>query len=413
MYNYKLCDYVPEPKPVSSPYTIACHYYPGWKRGGADLHNGFEDLKPYPDRTPLLGYYDEADPMTADWQIKWAVEHGINCFIYCWYRRPENVGHPVTRDALRFGHAIHDALFHARYRDYMKFTIMWECSERKGAASSIEDMTDNLLPFWVENYFSKPNYMTIDGKPVVYIYAVDTLIARLGGEDVLREGMARCNEKIRAMGYPGIHFSCMVNGWSKQNIEYFFANHRWNCDDVEKYIPLGFDSAFQYNWHFIGKYLTDEQTADYERTGRIPDDIVVKYQLDLMELFSKSRPEFFTLTASVMWDRNPWIKVMDIKESTLRMLPHYRLDPESWKRLLLGMRKIIETLPADAIGRKIVMLDNWNEWSEGHYLCPNAGYGFAHLQAVREVLTSFDNLPDYRLPQTLGIPCETHEYQPE
>ena len=50
------------------------------------------------------------------------------------------------------------------------------------------------------------------------------------------------------------------------------------------------------------------------------------------------------------------------------------------------------------------MLDNWNEWDEGHYLMPSCEFGFGYLQAVREVLTLRDNLPDYRLPDQLGTP---------
>jgi hypothetical protein len=45
------------------------------------------------------------------------------------------------------------------------------------------------------------------------------------------------------------------------------------------------------------------------------------------------------------------------------------------------------------------MIDNWNEWDEGHYVAPSHGYGFGYLQAIREELTHRDNLPDYRMPQ--------------
>ena len=89
----------------------------------------FYDLQEYPERTPLLGYYDEANPEIADWEIKWAVEHGINCFIYCWYRYRENLGKPVTREALRLGYALHEGFLNARYQDYMKFAFMFECTE--------------------------------------------------------------------------------------------------------------------------------------------------------------------------------------------------------------------------------------------------------------------------------------------
>lgn len=57
MYQQRIVDYVPEPQPVSSDYTVACHYYPGWKRGGTDIHDRFCNLDEYRDRTPLIGYY--------------------------------------------------------------------------------------------------------------------------------------------------------------------------------------------------------------------------------------------------------------------------------------------------------------------------------------------------------------------
>ena len=107
MYNIKLENYVPEPKPATSDRIIAAHYYAAWKKGAAGLHNGFDDLHDYPERTPLMGYYDEENPTVTDYEIKWATEHGINCFIYCWYRRRENGGKPVTLDALRCPHGIH------------------------------------------------------------------------------------------------------------------------------------------------------------------------------------------------------------------------------------------------------------------------------------------------------------------
>ena len=90
MYNIKLENYIPKPEPATSDRIVAAHYYAAWKKGAAGIHEGFDDLADiYPDRTPLMGYYDEENPEVCDWEIKWAVEHGINCFIHCWYRKPE------------------------------------------------------------------------------------------------------------------------------------------------------------------------------------------------------------------------------------------------------------------------------------------------------------------------------------
>ena len=60
MYNIKLESYVPEPDPATSDRIVAAHYYAAWKYGAAEVHEGFYDLaKDFPDRTPLMGYYDE------------------------------------------------------------------------------------------------------------------------------------------------------------------------------------------------------------------------------------------------------------------------------------------------------------------------------------------------------------------
>ena len=49
------------------------------------------------------------------------------------------------------------------------------------------------------------------------------------------------------------------------------------------------------------------------------------------------------------------------------------------------------------------MIDNWNEWDEGHAVLPSYRFGFKYLQAIREELTERNNLPDYRMPDTLGF----------
>ena len=67
------------------------------------------------------------------------------------------------------------------------------------------------------------------------------------------------------------------------------------------------------------------------------------------------------------------------------------------------MKEICDSLPDDAWARKIMMIDNWNEWDEGHFVAPSHKFGYKYLQAVREVFTKRDNLPDYRLPETLGL----------
>ncbi len=109
-----LPEYVPPPDAASADRLIGAHYFPGWKPG---VHRGWSVLAQYPERKPVLGWYDESNPENTDWEIKWALEHGISFFVYCWYRHKENAGQPLRACDVRMGHAIHEGLFRCRYKE--------------------------------------------------------------------------------------------------------------------------------------------------------------------------------------------------------------------------------------------------------------------------------------------------------
>ncbi len=41
--------------------------------------------------------------------------------------------------------------------------------------------------------------------------------------------------------------------------------------------------------------------------------------------------------------------------------------------------------PEGALSRRVVMLGNWNEYGEGHFMYPSKVRGFGYVNAVREV----------------------------
>jgi hypothetical protein len=67
------------------------------------------------------------------------------------------------------------------------------------------------------------------------------------------------------------------------------------------------------------------------------------------------------------------------------------------------MKELMATQPEKSLGRKMLLLDNWNEWGEGHFIAPHEGGGFGYLRAVREVFSQHDNEPDYRSAFELGL----------
>ncbi len=376
MYNIQLTDYVPEPKPVTSNYLVCAHYYAAWKKGAAGLHNGFDDIHGYPERTPLAGYYDEENPAYADWEIKWAVEHGINCFIHCWYRYKDNVCKPVKRENLRCAHALHEAFFHAKYEKMMKFAIMFETSPRWGTTTP-EDMLENVMPFWMENYFSRGNYLIIDNKPVLFNFAWETLAACFASPEEQRQVFDQCREYCRRHGFDGMIFAANERSGSKEAI-----------DEV---ISRGYDFCFNYNSGYTGENFPPEEKAIADMKAFYEKQIGMD-------------PRRYITTASCFYDPEPrttqhWMD-MGYRFDTAHKFYVY---PDGYRKVLQNCRELADALPRENVGRKIIMIDNWNEWDEGHYVAPSHKFGFRYLQAIREELTQRDNLPDYRMPQDIGL----------
>lgn len=382
MYNVKLTSYIPEPVPATTDRVIAAHYYAAWKYGAARLHEGFNDLaEVFPDRTPLMGYYDEENPEVCDWEIKWAVEHGINCFIHCWYRNLDNYGKPITDKDLRCGHGLHEALFNAKYQQYMKFAIMFEASGRWGGTDE-NDMLDNLMPFWMDTYFKRGNYLIIDNKPVLFVYNHERLARDcFKSIESQRETYDRCREYARQCGFDGMTFAvCIHNTPDKQQ--------------HDELIARGYDFFFGYSAGYRPPYsnYTDEEdiiekTCDIFQKRIDQDDM--RY-IPTASCFRDSTPRFTDRWCNLGYQFKQFDYI-------------WYLKPENFRRVLRTMKQMSDSLPEGAWARKIMMIDNWNEWDEGHFVAPSVKFGFKYLQAIREELTERDNLPDYRSPQDQGF----------
>ena len=197
--------YVPPPVPAKTKYTLWTHYCPLWKEG---THTGWKLIEPWPERKPVIGWYNEGTPEVADWHIKCLLEHGISGIVYCWYR--SNLNGPVEQS---IGHAIHDGLLKARYLPLMKFGIMWENGCGQGIGSA-EDMTQNLLPFWIDNYFSNPSYLRIDGKPVLYVWVPSNVTRQSAVAKRCAKLSSGCGPSAAAAGWAACTWSA---AWARES----------------------------------------------------------------------------------------------------------------------------------------------------------------------------------------------------
>ena len=193
--------YPPPPQPVRTQILIGAHNCPLWE---ADSPHMWDQVLKHPERTPLLGFYDQAIPEVADWETKWAVEHGINFFVYCWYRAGK--GDAVQA---RYSSAI-DAFLKSRFVANFKFTIMWENQGRDATwgvsgVTGAADLHTRLFPFWLTNYFGHPSYLKIDNQPVLFIYDARQLARDLGGVQNVPAAFAQMRAACRQAGFAGLY----------------------------------------------------------------------------------------------------------------------------------------------------------------------------------------------------------------
>lgn len=337
-------DYVPEPNPVATQagHLLGVQSCSLWKEG--DAYAGWDYVYPFAQRRkPYLGWYDEGNPEVADWEIKWQVEHGIGFELYCWYRPNDAVNHPIKDGVLE--HGIREGLFNARYSRLKKFAIMY--TNQGAGDTSPDDWRENIVPYWIEYFFKDPRYLKIDGKPVLSIFYRDNLKRDFGGV----AGAKEATDLLRA--------ECTRAGF--QGVIILMALRSADANAMQEMKAMGIDCCYAYTWG----------------TG----DVTRQRQNNLAQRDAAARAAFQMIpSVSVGWQTSPW----DGRPEGNGWAP-----VSAYKGLAQwANNEFMPTLPEDSLGRKLVLLPNWNEFAEGHFIMPSALAGFGYVDALREVFTT-------------------------
>lgn len=334
----------------------------------------WDSIKKYPERQPLLGWYNEGDTEVTDWEIKYATEHGISFFVECWFRKKNNEGKPVENS---LGHWL-ESLPQARYRDSIKFMILWE--NVNGISSGIaseNDLMENLLPFWIDNYFKRSNYLIIEGKPVLMVYGYKKFVDELGGKENTIEAVRRMRQACMDAGFKGL---------------WLIAEHHV---DFNQEIPLlrevGFDAITSYHWPSFSGLMPQVPSNK--------SDIVNLQEECWCELDRISQLPSIP-TVSMGWDSEPW--------GSTYYKGQWFIEPNLYKELCERAKIRIDSARKQNEFSNMVLLDNWNEFGEGHYIFPTKQFRFGYIDAVREVFSNSTEPHQDLVPDEVDLgPLET------
>jgi len=343
---------IPEPEPAPTDYEVGVYYFPRWFE-----RKNWEVLLPFPGRKPLLGWYVDLSPDVADWHTNWCRAAGISFFIYDWY----------WEDGRRqlYG-ALEDGFLQSRYRSDLRFCLLWANHNRPNT-HSLEDFLE-VTRFWIDRYFRLPEYYTIDGRPVVVIFAPHNIVRDLGGEDAVREAFDAIREECRKAGVaPAYLVAC---GGGDEKTQRGFA-------------AQGYDASSGYNYPGISGADTDGEgyAAQIEGYRELWRDAVEPDVLPHIPVLSGG------------WDSRPW--------HGAKALVRAGRTPEIFERHCRDAKGFLDGVSPR--NRKVLFVEAWNEWGEGSYIEPHAEFGFGYLRAIREVFTKAEDGWQPLLPKDVGL----------
>lgn len=306
----------------------------------------------YQPRIPRdLGFYDLTSEEVIRKQVDMALASGISAFgfYYYWFNGRRVLYKPLD--------------IFAELKPDLKFVLIWANENWTrawdGSEANVllrqdyrEEDEEGLLKD-LASYFSRENYLRIDGRPLFFIY-------NPGAIPETRKTILRWRAGLSVhYGIDPLFFMCQTFG-------------------QENPYDFGFDGAMEFPPHKLSNLLPGRPTPDAyspQFTGRvIAYDDFVKASLD------EDEPPAYPLikTAAPSWDN-------DCRRPNRGLT----LEGVAPKKYQSWLGELINRAMDNPIGKTpVVAINAWNEWAESAYLEPDVHYGAAFLNATSRAYAS-------------------------
>ncbi|MBI5094012.1 MAG: glycoside hydrolase family 99-like domain-containing protein [Candidatus Hydrogenedentes bacterium] len=318
---------------------------------------------------PEWGTFDESDPAWADREVVLAADHGIDVMLFDWYWYN---GVRIMEEALERG------FLGAPNRKRVKFALMWanhdwadyfpapfgkDWNSWLPMRHSKRDFL-RVIDYGIERYFREPNYWTTGGGLFFSVFVPAKFVEELGGPVASREILAEADRRLERAGLPPLHMNAMVG----------------NSDPVSELKDAGFHSTTSYNFISSG-------TAGPDFIERY-EDLAAMHPVKWREIAAAPLPYLPVVTMG--WDVTPRCEkhipwpFPDQPGRGPRSYPYGPVvvgnTPELFGKLCGAARQHLrEFAPVP----NAVLVNAWNEWTEGCYLLPEKRYGDGFLKALR------------------------------
>lgn len=341
-----------------------------WPEGIGEWQTVKEAKAWYPEhkwpRKPLWGYVNEADPFVMEMEIEAAAAHGVNVFIYDWYWFDNR---PFLEQCLN------DGYLKARNNDKVKFFLMWANHTATTLWDKRLNDPENEIPIWdgavdrktfehivhrtIEKYFSQPTYYKVGGKPVYMLYDLENLVSGLGGVKETLDALQYFRDETVKAGFPGLELilSIRSQGYRARKLD--------DLTSIHDFIEMAkFDGVTHYNF------------VDYVPMNRKYVDMLEDVKKEWKKIDETIKVPFIP-HVSIGWDSTLRYKNVNFEWRCLEN------TPENVQKGFELAKEYVDTHPN--MKAPLIIVNSWNEWTEGSYLEPDDVYGYGYLEAVKKV----------------------------
>lgn len=327
-------------------YKIGVFYYPGWKdkQAGAPTPTPWSRIQAFPEREPLLGWYDEGADDVMRQQLDWMQSYGVDFVAFDWYF--------VEGRKVLLEHAL-AAYLRAPNRAKTKFSLLW--ANHNGMPKNLLDW-QTMVGYWVKYYFPRPEFLTVNGYPVIFVFSADSLKKQAEGFGTTSKELLDGAQSIaRAAGFPGIYFVAGTGAYVSM---------------IESYAKDSGYSAFStYNYH-------NGPMAPLNTPSKSFKELDQGYRAHWNRFAEKgSLPLIVPMTSG--WDKRPWGGSTDpAHDNSLSTPDEFRAHLEAAKSFMDANPKLTN---------RMGVICCWNEFGEGSYIEPTKKDGFIYLDKVKKV----------------------------
>lgn len=339
---------------------------------GPGLYGGFED--DFGERntalTPLLGEtYYASDPDVVYQQIEWAAEYGVDAFSIEW-TTPRGIGCCGSMEA-----TLDDVFLKSPNIDKVRWVIFYDFVLRLNQTSGLKQYVAGLdfdepkvydtlvsdFKHFAEKYFDHPQYLTIDGRPVIYIWATNAFVGDLEG--ALRDARV----EVANLG-----FDVFVVG--DEIVTDRFDPHHASLFDGNTTFTFLIPGLPQTSWTDIGDAIPDVDQA-FEQWRENIESLKVIDREEYVNFQPAWAPQYDERLAR---PGNPMYVPATSKEQVIAMAEMARRHAQ----------------PVGSQGQQLIWVNTWNCWAETTTVEPTANLGakypagnyqFDMLEVIRDV----------------------------